>query len=707
MPAHSPIDGYLEKQAEVAKNRQVAADEKAKLTKFITHWSERLTRNRKHDKKDRIRWADDRRVARGETKWLVDANLIGAIMEVLAAFLYAKNPDISASPSASVSRMRIPEYRKVAETLQIMVSRLLKNAKLKRHARKWVRASMTVGIGWLKASIKTSMEPNVMVQNQLNDLQQQRDRLEALQIREASEGSDGHGNEILKSEIDAQIVALESNREVLVAEGAVLDVYAAEDVLVAPECGDIENYLDAPYIAFDMYKTIDEAHEITGWTEKEDLDLLKTANRWLKRPRKGEDEDKESGGGSQWTVWSQESGGKDESEFANGALRFTEIWSKKDGIVFTMIDGILSKWAREPFAPITGLRWYPVFDLPCHIIDGERYPQSDVYQLKRLQDEYGSTRSKFSEHRKRAVPGMIFDMGAVTEESVTRMANSKVQEYIGVEMVTAGADIRTAFVEKKYNPIDPALYDTSKITTEMEKISGAQDAIQSSVQVEKTATEAEIMEAGRGARSGVRKSIMEDSLTELAEYMAQLCLQVMDQADAIKYAGPEAVWVEMTTEEALMLFDIEIVAGSTGKPKAKSDRIIWSTLMPLIEKMIDRIGQARMMGQEWAAKPWIALLRETMLRIDDPSAIEDFLPVPPPEEASPEDAEPSEIEQAEIEQKKSSAFKDRATGIEKMSELMTIEEAANFLFNGAKYVPNERGPSQRQEILPEGPNPIA
>ena len=51
--------------------------------------------------------------------------------------------------------------------------------------------------------------------------------------------------------------------------------------------------------------------------------------------------------------------------------------------------------------------------------------------------------------------------------------------------------------------------------------------------------------------------------------------------------------------------------------------------MPLMEKLIDRIGQARVVGAVWAAKPWIALLDETMLRLDDPAEVEKFLPVPP------------------------------------------------------------------------------
>ena len=698
----NPIDHHLAEEAENEKIRAEAVKQELRKLNFITRWSERLSRSRRHDKDARDRWADDRRVARGDTGWLVDTNLIGSIMEVLAAFLYARNPDLEAKPSASVGRKRIPEYKKVASTLEIMVSRMLKDASLKRKAKKWVRGSMTVGISWMRVAMQTRQETvtlDPIVQNQINDLRQNRDRLEALErMQDQEEEKD---SDVTLSEIDSQIIALEAKKEITVAEGAVIDIFAPEDVIVASECGDIENYINAPYIAFDMYKSIDEAYEITKWESEEDLALLKTANRFAQRPRRGENDDTAAKGGSkEWTITD------DEAEFENGFLRFTEIWSKTDGVIYTLIDGIHKKWGREPYAPVTGKRWYPLFDLPAHIIDGERWPQSDVYQLKRLQDEYGRTRSNFAEHRRRAVPGMIFDLGAVQEESIKKLNESEIQEYVGVEMVTAGADIRTAVTPKAYAAIDPALYDTRVITQEMEKISGAQDALQSSVQVEKTATEAKIQEAGFGARSGARRDTMEDSLTEMSEYMAQLCLQLCDQADAIAYAGPEAVWVEMTTDEALMFFDITVKAGSTGKPSVNNDREIWGTLMPLIERMIDRIGQARLVGAEWAAKPWIALLNETMQRLDDSADLGEFLPEPPP--PSGEAAEPSDLEKSEIEANQSKALKDRSDVIEKLSEIFTRPEAAEFLFNGGKYQqpPPAAAPPQAQLTDPSLSPPI-
>lgn len=700
---YGEITSEMQAQDEAEKKKAEAAKQKLQREAFISKWADKIKRARKHDQAAREQWADDRRVARNEpadgaTPWLVDTNLIAATMEVLAAFLYAKNPDISVRPSPTVNRKMIGEYRQVSETLEVMASRLLHDAGLKRIAKRWVRGAMTVGINWIKAAMQTRTERDPITESKLNDLQDNLQRIESKQAQ--LNDADASDEDPAAEEIRANIRALEAKLEREVAEGLVLDLMAPEDVIVAPECGEVENYLNAPWIAFDMYKDKDSALELTGW-KGEDAALLKTANIYMQRPRKGEDE---GGSTTQANMWIQDSGSEDsEAECADGFYRFTEIWSLQDGVVYTMIDGLAKRWAREPYAPRTGARFYPNFALGFHYIDGERWPQSDVFQLKRLQEEYARIRSNYAEHRRRAIPGIIFNEHQLDSDSVTNLKNSTTQEYVGVKPTDPDVDMRTLLAPKLYNGVDMALYDTEIIIKEMEKMSGAQDAVMGSIQVEKTATEAQIQESGRGARIGARLDLLEDSLTELAEYSVQLILQTMDEADALKYAGPDAVWVDMTTDQALTLFGVEIKAGSTGKPKANSDREAWGTLMPLFEGLIDRIGHARMQGQEWAAKPWIAMLEESRNRLDDFADIEKFLPVPPPELVKANtNQELSEAEKAEIGQ-------DQADALKKVAD--ALETAPLFVGPGHQILQDMLGketPEQAPagEELPPAPEPL-
>ncbi len=103
------LPDIISEEIESESRRMEAAKKERERLAGIERWHERVEFGREHDKKYRDRWADDRRMARGETAWLVDTNLIGAIMEVLGAFLYAKNPDVMIKPSKSVNRERLKE----------------------------------------------------------------------------------------------------------------------------------------------------------------------------------------------------------------------------------------------------------------------------------------------------------------------------------------------------------------------------------------------------------------------------------------------------------------------------------------------------------------------------------------------------------------------------------------------------------------------
>lgn len=615
----SVIDAEAEAARAADEARRVREQDEALLVK----WQQRFAQALSHDSDARERYADDRKYARGETEWLVDTNLIGAIIEILMAFIYAKDPDVSVRPSPAVGQSRLQQYSMVAKTMEVVLSRMLKQAGLKRQAKRWVRSAMTIGIGWMTAGLQTRMERDPIAEKQINDLRANLARIE--QIEGTLARGDAADEDVEKANLRNQIVALEANLERMVADGAVIDFRSGEDVVVSPECGELENYLASPWIAYVNYKPKDEARALTDWPDDdESAEDFKSANVYTQRQRHGED----GGGGpaptSQYVLATNDSS----TQSPDGFVRVIEAWSLTDGLVYTWIDGV-KRWARKPYAPITGARFYNCFQLAFHYVDSERHPQSDVKLLKKLQDEFGRTRSNFAEHRRRAIPATLFDETQIDSATMRKIKDNEQQEYIGVS-TTNGTPMGNAFFPKPYAQVDPALYTTDPIRVDMEKVSGAQDAQQGSVAVEKTLGEAEIQQSGFMARTGARRDQMEDVLSELVEYLAQVSLQVLDSNDAQRYAGRDAVWAKLSVDEALSMFDIEVKAGSTGKPRNSMDKQTWGTIMPLMQQMIDRVGQARIKGEEWAAKPWIALLRETALRLDDRIDVDAMLPVPPP-----------------------------------------------------------------------------
>lgn len=591
--------------------------------RFVERWHNRYEQARVHDKDARDRYDVDRKYARGETDWLVDTNLLGAILEILASFTYAKDPDFEVKVGESVGNSRAARLGDVTETLRISVSKLLRRAGLKAKCKRLVRSAQTVGAGWLKPALITKQVRlnDTIIQGQINSLRENLLAVATLEQNIADDEVPDQG--AAKAELEAKIKALEAKLERTVAEGFALDFFAPDDVQVAPDCGELCNYLDASWIAYRTYKSKDEAQGITGWPAEK----LRGANIYTQRVRAGNGNDTTSTTNSRQNEWIRVTDAH--AEAPEGFVCFIEIWSKVDGMVYTMIDGIKTCWAKEPFAPLTGSRFYDGFLLGFHWIDGERHPQSDVQQLRKLQDEYGRTRSNFAVARRRNIPKTVWDAGAMPTDEVKKINDAEAFENVAVNFLEPG-QMQQRYVRLGGDSLDPALYDTRAITTDMEKVSGAQDAMQSGVSVEKTATEAQIQNTGFGARIGSRRDELEEVLAELALWTAQVSLQALGSDIIVRLAGEDAVWPKLTVDEVMEAFEIEVKAGSTGKPNRQADQAAWGIVLPLIEKMAAAIGNFRTKGMEWAAEPYIAMLKRTLQLHDMVDDIEKYLPKPPP-----------------------------------------------------------------------------
>ena len=178
------------------------------------------------------------------------------------------------------------------------------------------------------------------------------------------------------------------------------------------------------------------------------------------------------------------------------------------------------------------------------------------------------------------------------------------------------------------------LFDPTLILNDMEKISGVQEALQAGQQAVGnpiTATEANIQQSGTQARTTSNRDYLEGMLTELANYTAQQALQCLTGQDAQKYAGDKAFWPHgMAIDDLFQLIEVDIEAGSTGKPRQATELQAWGTLLPMIKQTIQEIEQALATGNLALANANIELIKETMLRLGDESDPERFIPRMPP-----------------------------------------------------------------------------
>jgi hypothetical protein len=662
--------------AELPPEQREAAAKECKVVAKL--WKE-YEDARAFDEGARKQYAIDRRYAAGtaDLRWAVSTNLIGSFIDILVSFLYARNPDVSVRKSPQVDSRGTRTQDDFAKTMELVISSLWKRGRLKFAAREQVRSTLSVGPGWLKVIMVADGKNIPEMQKDLGDLRDNLQRLEESKAKLQSQWDeapmidpldapetplagqmmdaeaalptpDYSGCDMTPEEYDCEEARLnelvrstQEKIEVSVRKSLAIDFLSAEDVQMSLNIRKLNGYRDADWIANAIYVLKSEVKEkfprlmeaevksATGYFQRKDtkidpigMDLLAVGQGLT--PADAE-QYSTSKVGSSMTV---NGGNGDGAEF----VKVVELWDKRTNHVKTMIEGV-KRWAKEPYQPdYPTSRFFPYFLLTFYDVDGARHPQSLAWRLCKLQDEYATCRSAQRLTRERSIPGIMFNETQVGPEEATKLKNAQHQEFIGMRLTDPTQPLQNAFAEKPVAKVDQRLFDTQSILQDMEKIAGVQEALQSSTTPEKTATEAEIQQTGFASRTTADRDTLETELTDLAEYTAELALGSMSLRDVQRIAGAAAFWPEnMDVEDLLTMVELDIVAGTTGKPKAMGDRETWGVVLPMIKETIVQIQQAIMAGNEPLAKALIELMRETMIRLGDDTDIERFIPdVPEP-----------------------------------------------------------------------------
>lgn len=463
-----------------------------------TLWKEYDTA-RKFDKDSRAQYAVDRRYAAGTANldWAVSANLIGAFIDILVSFLYARNPDVSVTKAARVDNRGTKQEDDLAKTIQLVVSSLWKapTAGLKATCKKQVRSVLTVGAGWFKAIVISKGTNIPQMRSELNDARDNIARLEAVKIRLTTPNDDPAADPLLALSIDAQedpltpeeadaklmeLQQLETSLlrrlEVAVRKGLVIDFVAAQDMQVSLDVSDIADHLNGGWNANAIYRPVAtvralfprlNASDLSAakeYYQRQNRELTPLATQIMLTGLAGTEMNAEEA--EQYVAEGSRAGvGEQGIPF----VKVVELWDRRTNHVHTMIEGI-DKWAKEPYQPdYPSTRFFPYFCLAFFPVDGARHPQSLTWRLMKLQDEYCSQRSSQRLTRQRAIPGTMFNASGVGPDEIKKLERSVHQEFIGIKPVNPDAKMRDLFAAKPVDVGDPRLYDTTPVVSDMER----------------------------------------------------------------------------------------------------------------------------------------------------------------------------------------------------------------------------------------------
>jgi hypothetical protein len=313
-----------------------------------------------------------------------------------------------------------------------------------------------------------------------------------------------------------------------------------------------------------------------------------------------------------------------DSEDVAIAIAIWEYWDKVTQTVYTWAEGG-DTYIKTPFHPTKmGDCWFPFFILGLNWIDGEEWPISDVDLLENLQDEYMTIRTQASKHRDLSAPFYVADSSRINAEDIETFSNATIGDIALIN--ASGAGVNTVFQPASMPPFNPMIYDTASIRADIEWISGLGDAARGSVTRSKTATEANILQEGLSTRVNEKVDLLEEWLTDLAKFSAEILLQEMSPEMVLQEAGQNAFWPQLDKQTLYDKVNIEIRAGSTEKPDKNVEQMRWIEVMPIIMQNIDAIQMMRAQGIPDEFNPFINLVKETFKRFDERIDVTKFIP---------------------------------------------------------------------------------
>lgn len=595
---------------------------------LVARWQERIDAAMKRAEKRHKAYEDRRRkvrgvVSAGDVSNKVRTNLIYSTIAAILPQVYAKNPDISVAPSEAVSEERYKAVKQFCATLEAVIGRVLvKDGKLKRRAKACVRSAMTTSTGWMKVTYQRDIRQDPIIVNRMNDVQDNLQRLQA-QIKRIDDPQSAGNLDAERAQLEVMLTSLTAQVEQVISEGLALDTVLSEHMLI----------LDDTVRGFDEYQQVSAIAQIV-W-----FDAAKFESTFGYKPEKA-------------TSYSSMTVDKEaENSLSQNVklYRVFEVWCKDDNTVFTLCKGE-QDFCRDPYQPEKlGEHWYPFFPLAFNLVDGQFEPMSDVELIDQLADEYNETRTQLADHRVDSMPVRVVRAGgSLTPEDVEKIQQRKSREIV-VLTGAGGKPLREDMEELSAVTLNPAVYDTSPIRSDVDVMSGATDALRGTVQKAKTATEAEFLQAGLAGRTGERQDAIADWIGDIAQYAAEILVQTLTVEQVQKIAGQDAQWPQMSIDDALSMVSIEIRAGTMGKPNKAQEQESWGKVLPLMQEGMKQVTELRAGGLNDMADAAVELLRETLRRFDERIDLDRFIP-PTPERGEVDpgalQAENAQIKQA-------------------------------------------------------------
>lgn len=472
---------------------------------------------------------------------------------------------------------------KIADTLEILYHYFQSEstARFKVQMKQLVRRTETTGVGVLQLGFQRLMQMSPEIaERKIADYEERITHLEVLMADAQDQKYSEY--EAQMQELRTGISTLQTEMQTIQREGLVFDFPRSYDVLVGRECTQLRGLVNAKRVGREYHYTAQQIKEIFG------VDV-----------------------GTQFTAYdpknTQGNPLDDRKRTEKAVACVWGLWDKPTGSVYWICEGY-PDFLKEPGPPEVKLeRFFPFFFLTFNDIEDEHdiYPPSDVEIIRPMQLEYNRAREGLREHRIANKPGYVAAKGLLGEQDKKNLMNHAPNELIELSIPSdAVKEIDKYISGRPTVAINPTAYDTEYLFTDIQRVSNSQDANFGGTS-SSTATESSIAETSRVSALQSNIDDLDDFLSEVAREGGQVVLQEMSPQQVTTIAGPGAVWPTLSREQLAQEIQLEIEAGSSGRPNKALEISNWQQMLPYLIQMPG-------LSSDWLAKESIKRLDDTL-----------------------------------------------------------------------------------------------
>ena len=468
---------------------------------------------------------------------------------------------------------RRQQIDKIGKTLELLYAQAMREQKpvdFKTGMKMMVRRSCTTGVGYVELGFQREMGPRPGMTEKLADARARLDHLQHLteKIEDQENPIDPDDPEI--TELQLSIESLQSEPEIVLREGLIFDYPQSTRVIPDKLCRELVGFIGSRHVTLEYMYTADQVQEVFG------VDLGKNyvgysptgmSTEKVDSPNYVRDDDEtdavtESKGTGLVCVWKQ--------------------YDKLSGLVYYVADGYdcFLRKAEKPDVFVED--FWPLHALTFNAVESENslFPPSDVRLMMSQQQDYNGARQGQREHRQAARPRWVYPNGVFEEEDVTALKNQAPFDAIGINLPDQ-AKIEDVLQVVPVPGVDPNLYETGQIFTDIQLVVGTSEAQFGGV-AQATATESAIAANSTNSDDQAAIDDLDSFLTTIARASGQVLLKEMSEEKVKEVVGPGALWPQMTLAEISAELYLEVEAGSSGKPNQAVEVQNFKELAPLL-----------------------------------------------------------------------------------------------------------------------------